>query len=317
MARINSKNNAGGLARTWQGSAAPRSGTATDATLVGSANPGDLYTDTNTYTVYVNEGTQASPYWTPTSYDQPGIRAVFTDFRETADVVAVAGTTMSVEMNTGIRVFGDGAADTDSGLTVANVAEVGNVATIVTTNEAAHLLALGMGEHEVANVQPDTNGPCVIDIVFSHVSAITLRNTFIGFIGTLADALVAPVTGATTTLTLVQDDVAGMGQFIGLTDTDGLFLPHNKGNAAASIETTATGVDLSTTISAAGTDQRWRAELAEDGDITVFVDKAQVGTIAIALDVDEEVTPVFFIESTSAATKSATVKKVAMWYKRV
>ena len=317
MARINSKNNAGGLARTWQGSAAPRSGTATDATLVGSANPGDLYTDTSTYTVYVNEGTQASPYWTPVSYSQPGIRAVFSDFRDTTDVIAVAGTTMSTELNSGIRVFGDGAADDDSGLTVANVAEVGNVATILTTNEASHIIALGMGEHEVANIQADTNGPAVIDVTFSHIAAITARATGIGFIGTLADALVEPVTGASTTITLVQDDVALMFQDSGLTDADGIFLATNKSNAAATVATTDAGVDLSQTIAAAATYQRWRVELAEDGDITCFINKVQVGTTAIGLDIDEEHAPVFYVASNAAAAKSATVKQVAIWYQRV
>jgi len=273
--------------------------------------------DTTSGTLYLNEGTRASPYWTPTSYDQPGIRAVFSDFRETGDIVAVGGTTMSVEMNAGIRVFGDGAADTDSGLTVANVAEVGNVATITTTNETSHILALGMGEHEVANHQPDTNGPSVIDVEFSHVSAITARATFIGFIGTLADALVEPVTGATTTLTLVQDDVAGMIQDSGLTDADGIFMVNNKSNAAASQETTDSGVDLSQTIAAAATYQRWRAELHTDGDLILFIDKAQVGTVSVALDVDEEVSPVFYIAANAAATKSATVKRIAIWHQRV
>ena len=317
MARLNSKNNAGGLARTWQGSAAPRSGTATDATLVGSANPGDLYTDVSTYTVYINEGTKASPYWTPVSYSQPGIRAVFTDFRDTGDVIAVGGSTMSTELNSGIRVFGDGAADTDSGLTVANVAEVGNVATITTTNEASHVLALGMGEHEVANIQADTNGPAVIDVTFSHVSAITARSTAIGFVGTVADALVEPVTGSSTTITLVQDDMALMFQDSGLTDADGIFLATNKSDAAATVATTATGVDLSKTIAAAATYQRWRVELAEDGDITCFIDKAQVGTAAIGLDVDEEHAPVFYLAANAAAGKQATLKQVAMWYQRV
>ena len=188
---------------------------------------------------------------------------------------------------------------------------------MLTTNETAHLLALGMGEHEVANIQPDGNGPAVIDVEFSHVSAITDRATAIGFIGTLADALVEPVTGATTTLTLVQDDVAVMIQDSGLTDADGIFLATNKGNAAASVDTTDTGVDLSQTIAAAGTYQRWRAELAEDGDVTVFIDKVQVGTVAIGLDVDEEVSPVFYIAANAAAIKSATIKRVAMWYARV
>ena len=305
------------LSRTWQGAGAPRSGTAADATGVNEARPGDLYVDTTNNVVYVNEGTRVSPYWTPISYDQPGIRSVWTDFNEIADIVATAGTTMSVVLRSGIRVFGDGHADTDSGLTIANVAEVGFVGTILTTDETAHMLALGFNDHTTPNMQPDVNGPIVIDVEFSHVSAITDRATFIGFIGSLIDALVEPVTGSSTTITMPENDVAGMLQDSGLSDADGLFLPHNKVDAAADIATTAPGVDLGQTIAAAATYQRWRAELAEDGDVTVFVNKVQVGTIAVALAVNEEITPVFYIAANANAIKSATIKRIAMWYRRV
>ena len=302
------------LSRTWQLAGAPLSGTSGHG--AGSVNPKDLLMDSTNGTLYMNEGTRASPYWTPVSYDQPGIRAVSEDFRDVNDVKAVANTDAEAILDSGLRIFGQGIADTDSGLTVAAVAEVGNVATIATTNEDAHLIALGFGD-TTALVQPDTNGPAVIDVEFSNVSAITARTLFCGFLGTVADALDPPVTGSGTTITLVQDDLAGMLMDAGLTDADGLFLAHNKSNAAASIETDATGVDLSSTMPAAATYTRWRAELATDGDITVFVDKAQVGTISIALDVDEECMPVFLLESQAAAIKSATVKRVAMWFQRV
>ena len=86
---------------------------------------------------------------------------------------------------------------------------------------------------------------------------------------------------------------------------------------AATVATTDAGVDLSQTIAAAATYQRWRVELAEDGDITCFINKVQVGTTAIGLDIDEEHAPVFYVASNAAAAKSATVKQVAIWYQRV
>lgn len=290
------------------GSTPPLSGTSGTPLGMGV---GSLYMHTTRGVVFVNEGTGTSPYWTPVSFDQAGLLGWYTDFRDHVGK-ATSNTDATTVLASGVRVHGQGIADTDSGLTVAGVAEVGPVATMVTTNEASHVAALGVGDTTLP-FQPDTHGPLVVDVSFSHVTAITLRATFAGFIGAAADALDPAVTGATTTLTLVQDDVAGMLQDVGLTDGDGIFLPHNKSNAAASIATTATGVDLSQTIAAAATYQRWRVEISTAGVATAFIDKVQVGRIAAALDVDEELAPSFYVESTSAATKSTTIKHFATW----
>ena len=292
------------------GSTHPLSGTS--GTPLGMP-AGSLYINTSSYAVYVNEGTKTSPYWTPIHFDQPGLRAWWSDFR--ADTpAAITDTAASELLRSGVRIHGQGIAETDSGGAVTFTAELGSIMRLTTTDEDGHTICLspGMGD-TVEFMQPDTHGPLVIDVEFSHVSAITLRATFAGFIAAIADALDPVVTGGTTTLTLVQDDLAGLFQDVGLTDTDGLFAPHNKSDEAASIATTAAGVDCSTTISAAGTYQRWRVEISRAGAMACFVNKAQVTRIAASLDVDEEVQPVFYIESTSTAVKSVDLKRIAMW----
>jgi len=282
---------------------------------VNIAEPGELLIDTTNLVVYFNEGTRASPYWTPISFDQPNLLAWHTDFRDAVGK-ALSDTAGTAVLASGVRVHGQGIAETDSGLTIAGVAEVGPVGSLITTNEDAHVAALGVGDTSLP-MQPDVNGPLVIDVTFTHNTAITLRATFCGFIGASANALDPVVTGATTTLTLVLDDLVGIFQDVGLTDGDGLFLPHNKSNEAASLETTATGVDLSTTIAAAGTYQRWRVEISAAGVATAFVDKVQVGSISAALDADEELAPSFYLESTSAVVKQADIKRFTTWCKRV
>ena len=263
----------------------------------------------------MNEGSLASPYWTPTDYDQSGLKGVHTDFRDVGDVAAVAGSDAEVILESGLRVFGDGIAENDSGLTVAAEAEEGNLASILTTNETAHVLALSMGDTTML-FQPDTHETLVIDVEFTNNTAITARAVFLGFCGALADALVEPVTGATTTITLVADDVAGALMDSGLTDGDGIFLPHNKSNEAASIATSATGVDVSSTMPAAGTFTRWRVEITSAGVMNFFVNKVLTGSITAALDVDEEVNPVFYVAANAAAIKQVDIRRIAMWANR-
>lgn len=296
--------------RSWQIAGAPNSGTS--GTLAGFATPGALAWDITNGVMYVNEGTQLSPYWTPVGFDQAPLFGVHNDWRDSVGV-ALAGSAASVVLaGSGVRVFGQGAAENDSGAVAQTAGEGGTEMRLTTTDEAAHTIALGM---EAGVMQPDQHGTLVIDIELSNVSAITLRSMFIGFAGLAADALDPIVTGSTTTATLVQDDLAGMFFDVGLTDADRLYGVHNKSNANATQDLTADG-DTSTDIAAAGTYQRLRVEIAVDGDLTCFVDKAQVYSQAVALDVDEECSPVFYIESTSAATKSVDVRRFAAWASR-
>ena len=293
------------------GTGSPSSGsTGTGAQIVG---PFSTYTNVSNGVVYTNEGTKASPYWTPQSFDQPNLVGFREDFRGGA-VKAIGNTDATANGASGARVFGQGIAETDSGCIQGTNVEGSQVGQLTTTNEAAHLAAIGIGTSTVT-WQPDTHGTMVIDAEF-NAAAISAMSFFMGFLGTAADALDPPVTGSSTTLTLVQDDLCGVLMDAGLTDADGLFAAHNKSNAAASIATSATGVDLSTTV-AAGTYQRFRVEIASDGDARFFVDKAQVGSeISIALDVDEEVTPVLLVRSTTTATKTLNIKHVAAWSNR-
>ena len=297
--------------RSWQVTGPPLSGTS--GTLAGFATPGAMAWDITNAVLYANEGTTASPYWTPVGYDQAPLFGVHADFRDAVGV-AISGTTMSVTLaGSGLRVFGDGHADTDSGLVVQTAGEGGIEARMTTTDETAHMLALGM---DAGVMQPDQHGALVVDVEVSNVSAITLRSMFIGFIGTATAALVAAVTGATTTATLVQPDVAGMFFDTGLTDGDRFFGVHNKSGSGGETQDLTLDGDTSVNIAAAGTYQRLRVEIAADGDMVCFVDKAQVYTRAIALDIDEECSPVFYLESNAAAIKTADVRRFAAWASR-
>lgn len=286
----------------------PKSGTS--GTLAGELNAaGCLLLDTTNQVLYFNEGTDASPYWTPVSYDQAPLFGVHNDFRDNVGLAIADTSGGAILAGSGLRVFGQGIDETDSGLVVQTAGEGGIVARLTTTNEAAHLVALGM---PAGVMQPDQHQLLVIDVELAQVSAITDRAQFIGFLGSAADALDPAVTGATTVATLVQDDLAGLWFDSGLTDADRYYGVHNKSNAAATQDLTADG-DTSTDQAAAGTYQRFRVEIDEDGDMLGFIDKVQVYSQAAALDADEEVTPVAYLESNATAIKSADCRRFAAW----
>lgn len=294
---------------------APLSGT-TVGSFIGAPNGAMVY-DTTNEVVYINEGSATSPYWTPVSYDQPNLLAWHSDFRDGVGKAIDNTDATTLLAGSGLRVFGQGIAETDSGLTVAQTAEVGPVASLIATNQASHVAAIGVGT-TVLPFQPDTNGPHVIDVVISNLTNILTRAVFIGFAGAVADALDPAVTGSGTVVTLVQDDVAGILMDSRMTDAAGLFLPHNKSNEAASIDAAVdTTIDSGSDMAAAGTYQRFRVEISAAGVMTCFADKVEIGSIAASLDADEEIAPVLYIESTDANTKTLLVKRFATWGKRV
>ena len=298
---------AGTRLRPWQNAGAPTSGTG--GTLAGIVQPGGFLWDTSNGVLFMNEGTSLSPYWTPVGYDQAPLFGVHTDWRDGV-AMAVADSSGGLKVaGSGVRIFGQGVAENDSGAVVQTAGEGGIECRLTTTDEVAHVVAIGM-DAEV--MQPDQHQLMVIDVEFTNVSAITARAMFLGFIGLAVDALDPVVTGASNTATLVLDDLAGLYFDSGLTDADRLYGVHNKSDADASQDLTADG-NTSVNIAAAGTYQRLRVEIAADGDMLGFIDKLQVYSQAIALDVDEECSPVFYLEAQATSIKTANVKRFATW----
>ncbi len=298
----------GSYFRAWQGEGPPSSGTS--GTLAGEIVPGGVYWDRDNGPTFVNEGTLASPYYTPTSYDQAGLFGINTDWRDGVGKALADTAAASILVGSGARLFGQGIeVNGDSGAVANAAGEGGTVMRLHATNEDAHTIAVGMA---AGVMQPDTHKLLVVDVELSMVSAITARALFVGFLGTAADALDPAVTGATTVATLVQDDLAGLWMDAGLTDADRLFGVHNKSNADATQDLTVDG-DTSTDLAAAGTFQRFRVEIAADGDMTAFVDKTQVYTQAIALDIDEECSPVVYMETLTTATITFDCRRFSTW----
>lgn len=317
------------------GTGFPKSGTSGTTVREGfGAPPGSIYVDETNDVVFVNEGTATSPYWTPVSFTQRGLFGWYTDFTTGTSVESpltegtpntfvqalgktIADTAATKTLSNGIRVHGQGIEQTDSGLTVA-MTDQGAVGSLIATNEDAHTAVISVGNGTTPVFQPDQNGTIVVDANVA-ISSLTASAAFLGLCGSAADALDPIMTYSGTTISFaatIGDDVAGLAYSSELTDNDRWFAPHDKANANASIATTATGVDTGIDL-VAGTYQRLRVECDADGVVRVFIDKVLISTFAAAtLDVDEEVHPIFYVESSTTATKTATLKHFAAWGKR-
>src|SRR6185295_17822732 len=176
------------------GTVNPVSGTA--GTGLGVAGLGCIYLNTATGVSFVNEGSAASPYWTPVNYFDRNTLCWASDFRDGVGKALADTAALYTIPGSGVKVFGQGIAETDSGFVVA-IAEDGAIGSLTTTDEVAHLAALSVGGTTSVPYQPNSHGPLVVDALLAMSSAITLRSLFIGFIGTAADALDPPCTGST------------------------------------------------------------------------------------------------------------------------
>jgi hypothetical protein len=296
-------------ARPLEHAGPPHSGTSGEG--VGVAHAGDLLVDTTNQVLYINEGDATTPYWTPLA-DNPNIFGVFTDFRDTVGKALANTDAAAIVAGSGLRIFGQGIAETDSGAVANAAAEGGYTMRLTTTDEDAHTVAIGIA---AGTMQPDQHSMLVVDTEITNVTAITARALFVGFLGTAADALDPAVTGATTVATLVQDDLAGLWMDAGLTDADRIFAVHNKSDESATQNLALDG-DTSTDMAAAATYQRFRVEIDADGDMVAFIDKAQVYSTTEALDEDEECSPVLYLESQDTADISIDVKHFHCWATR-
>ena len=309
--------------RYFSGEGFPKSGTS--GTGVGrdgrGAPVGSIYTDDVTGVSFKNFGSATSPYWYPTDFSQPKLLGWFSDWRDGAGKAHADTAATATVAGSGIRVHGQGIAETDSGLVITMTATDGKgaVGTLTTTDEDAHTAVVSVGLGTTPVFQPDQNGTVVVDTLLTNVSAITLRAAFLGFCGSAADALDPLMTYSATTISFadtIADDVAGLTFSVELTDTDRWFAPHDKANASASIATTATGVDTGVDVAAAGTYQFLRTEVDADGAVRMFIDKAQVASFAAGtLDTDEEIHPLVYVESTSTAVKAIAMRHFATWGK--
>ena len=298
-------------------SGSPKSGTA--GTGAGTfAVPGAFYRNSANSVLYVNEGTLASPYWTPVSFDQRGLLGWYSDFHDGAGKALADTTTSATLIGSGLRVHGQGIDGTDGGFVVDFSATDGKGAYGVMTSSAtdADLTCLSVGTGTVPVFQPDQNGTIVIDVNIANLVSLATKAVFVGFSGLGTAALPPLMTYATTTITNVAVDIAGLTWSSELTLNDDWC--HVNFDVGAGGTLAAADRDTGVDAAAAGTYQRVRVEVDADGVMRTFIDKALLSTsAAAAVDIDEELNPQCYIETSTAGAMTLAIRHFAAWGTRV
>ncbi len=302
------------------GTGFPKSGTTGGGIIhgVSRASTGTIYVDKSTGCTFVNEGTLASPYWTPTTYEQRGMMAWYADFRDglgkaNSDTAATATLTGS-----GLRVFGDQIVATDSGLVIATdqTGQIGTLQASATSSGNA-ALGFGLGGSPAGFYKPNTNGMFVVDAFVTQHTLKTLRSLFVGFTAAPIDALQSPATGATTVITYragaAGNDCVGLYADANLTDAyTNWFNIHDNAGGTATITTVAAVTGKA--VAAVDVFDRVRVEVDADGGSRLFVNKLIAATNAAATNaITVAMSPVIVIQSTTAAVKPMLVKQFATW----
>jgi len=303
----------------FSGTGFPKSGTAGTTVKGGrGASPGSLYLATTNDVLFVNEGTITSPYWTPATFQQRGLLGWYSDFRDGLGVAVTDTATSTTLSGSGIRLHGAGIDSSLGGLVVDFVATDGKGAVALLSSGAtdAHISVLSVGTGTVPVFQPDQNGTMVIDVNIANVTNLTAKAVFCGFSG-LGTALLPPLmTYATTTITNVAVDIAGLTWSSELTlASDWCHVNFDVGAGGTLLAAARdTGVDAA----AAETYQRLRVEVDADGVMRTFIDKVLKSTsAAAAVDVDEEFNPQLYIETSAAAAKDLKVRHFSTWGAKV
>lgn len=302
----------------------PISGTA--GTGAGTyAAPGCLIRDSTSGVVFANEGTLASPYWTPISFHQQGLVGLNTDWNGASGRAGSATTDNSIDSN-GVKYFGQGIEvnDADTAMTVSYPIG-GPLLTFGTTNETNHSSSLGLGG-TAGLWKPATNGTMVVDITLTGITDILTRAFILAFQGDAngaqEEALDPIVTGATTTLTFsavgsAGDNLAGLIMDSRLTAASTLFAFQNKADAAATETTAAAACDVTSTFPAAATYCRLRVEIDTAGNMYCFKDKVLIATKALALTTTVAHKPVFqMVNTTTTASLQCGIRRFGAWAKR-
>ena len=266
--------------------------------------------------LFVNEGTLASPYWTPLDFNARGLIGARSNFGGAAYLSQLPNSDTATVNNLGdgIKVAGVGLAETDSGLVI-SIDEAGRIARM--TVSATNTKMISLGPSGVLPIfQPDTHGPFAVDTEYTNVSALTARSLFAGFTGSAIDAgtpMVTAVTATVTFTTTMGDDVAGILMDSRLTLASTLMCIHDKANTNGTQLVTAAGVNSNRLMPAAATYARFRVECDAAGNVRYFKDKIQIGYAAAAMDSTQEHSPILAIMATASAVASLDIKSFEYW----
>jgi len=234
---------------------------------------------------------------------------IFEDFLAGEDIVAETAASRSFG-SSGLRVIGQGIAETDSGITVLESDGLNGVGVLTTTDEDAHSCGLTTGlVFDVGKMAPIV-AECRIQF-----ADLDTKEFYFGFTDVNGDTAilegenVTKSTGDALVLTLSASDLCGFFLSAELTDDEDWHMVYNGGTTTG--ETTAASIDADDDA-VAGEFQILRLEIAPNGTARWYVDGVLKQTVTGAVSTTTDLALIALLEAKSAAIEHAYIDYISV-----
>ena len=222
---------------------------------------------------------------------------IFEDFLAAEDIVAATAATRSFG-GSGLRVLGQGIAETDSGITVLESDGLNGVGVFTTTNEDAHSCGVATGTvFDVAKMAPIV-AECRVQFADLDTKAF-----YFGFTDVNTDTTILEgnqLVAASGTLTLSASDLCGFLLDAEATDDEDWIMAYNGGTTTG--ETSAPNIDANDDA-VAGEFQILRLEIAPNGTARWYVDGVLKQTKTGAVSTTTDLALLAMIEARAASNE--------------
>jgi hypothetical protein len=222
---------------------------------------------------------------------------IFEDFLAGEDIVAATAATRSFG-GSGLRVLGQGIAETDSGITVLESDGLNGVGVFTTTNEDAHSCGLATGTvFDVAKMAPIV-AECRVQFADLDTKAF-----YFGFTDVNTDTTILEgnqLVAASGTLTLSASDLCGFLLDAEATDDEDWIMAYNGGTTTG--ETTIANIDANDDA-VAGEFQILRLEIAPNGTARWYIDGVLKQTKTGAVSTTTDLALLAMIEARAASNE--------------
>ena len=222
---------------------------------------------------------------------------IFEDFLAGEDIVAATAATRSFG-GSGLRVLGQGIAETDSGITVLESDGLNGVGVFTTTNEDAHSCGVATGTvFDVAKMAPIV-AECRVQFADLDTKAF-----YFGFTDVNTDTTILEgnqLVAASGTLTLSASDLCGFLLDAEATDDEDWIMAYNGGTTTR--ETTIGNIDADDDA-VAGEFQILRLEIAPNGTARWYVDGVLKQTKTGAVSTTTDLALLAMIEARAASNE--------------
>ena len=231
---------------------------------------------------------------------------IFEDFLAGEDIVANTAASRTFG-SSGLRVIGQGIAETDSGITVGESDGLNGVGILTTTNEDAHSCGVTTGKiFDVGKMAP-LNIECRVQLPDLDTKEFYFGLTDVN--GDTASLEGSNIHGASTTITLTASDLCGFLLSAELTDDEDWHMVYNGGDTTG--QTTSTSIDADVDA-VAGEYDVLRLEVAPNGTARWYINGALKQTVTGAVSTSTDLAVIAMVEAKSAAIEYAWIDYIAI-----